>query len=879
MSENTIEIVPAKVRPPRKISPFWLLPLIAFLIGSLLFFQILQDQGEKITIRFQDGAGISAGKTTIRFQGLQIGLVKKVNFTNAMREIEVTAEINPEAKDILRKDTKFWLVHPSASLAGISGLDALVSGNYISLLPGESDEKEDEFVAETEAPIVPVNDGDLLIKLIADDLGSITVGANVYFRKVPVGTIANYRFTDDQRKVEIDVVINKKYTHLVKQDSHFWNISGLKFNANFNSGISLEMDSLLSVVQGAVAFDSPVDSANAKQEQTYQLFSDIKSAKRGIEIQLDIPTNIALTPNETAMFYQGTQIGILSDLDTQSNTKGIRQGTLLIDPNYQDLLRSHSAIILKQPKFSLNKEQLKKFGEFFRGNYLELIAGDGEPKRDFIVQKNEDYLLNRPENLSFSLTAPQSYGVDQGQSIYYHDVKIGEILKRDLTINNVKFSAIIFPDYRHLIGANSQFITVSNLDLSVGLDGLHLNASSPTQWIQGGVRLLNGNATGEAKAQYPLYKDAESAENGIINPEKKATLTLSAKELSGISQGSVLLYRNFQVGEVLSIRPQKNNFEIDLFVEPKYRHLVGEHSLFWIEPAVQVDLSARGLNLQASPLIRTLKGAISFDNNGIKNNRTLYANSEKAHSGNTYITLTAKDASKLSEGMPLKYMGLTVGKIETLKLDNAKKQVKATAFIEDQYYPIIAKAGSKFSAISPEISTTGLKNLDAVLQNYINIQVGNGGVQTKFVLTNTDNNSIQFNTGFPIIIETSNANGIVADAPILYRGIQVGAVQRLSLSELGDRVLIYAKISNQYRHLVRKNSQFWTASGYTIDISLSGASINSGTISQLLNGGIAFSTPSGTVIQPQAEANQRFLLQHRIPKGALNWDQMYPDNN
>ncbi|QLB20491.1 hypothetical protein A6B43_02515 [Vespertiliibacter pulmonis] len=873
MSENTVEIIPAKVRPPRKISPFWLLPLIAFLIGSVLFFQILQEQGEKITIRFQDGAGISAGKTAIRFQGLQIGLVKKVNFTNAMREVEVTAEISPEAKDILRKDTKFWLVRPSASLAGVSGLDALVSGNYISLLPGESNEEEDEFIAETEAPLVPVNDGDLLIKLIADDLGSITVGANVYFRKVPVGTIADYRFTDDQRKVEIDVVINKKYTHLVKQDSHFWNISGLKFNANFNSGISLEMDSLLSVVQGAVAFDSPVDSVKAKQEQTYQLFSDIKSAKRGIEAHLKIPTNIALSPNETALFYQGVQIGILSNLETPPNNQGMRLGTLLIDPNYQDLLRSHSAIVLKQPKFNLNKEQLEKFSELFRGNYLELIAGDGEPKLDFIVQKNEDYQLNRPENLSFSLTSPQSYGVDQGQGVYYHDVKIGEILKRDLTINNVKFSVIIFPDYRHLIGENSKFITVSNLDLSVGLDGFHLNASSPAQWVQGGIRLLDGNATGEAKTQYPLYKDVESAENGVITTEKKTTLTLSAKELSGISQGSVLLYRNFQVGEVLNIRPQKNNFEVDIFVEPKYRHLVSEHSRFWIEPAVQVDLSARGLNLQASPLMRTLKGAISFDNNGAKNNRTLYANVEKAHSGNTYITLTAKDASKLSEGMPLKYMGLTVGKIETLTLDNAKKQVKATAFINGQYYPVIAKAGSKFSAISPEISTTGLKNLDAVLQNYINIQVGNGKTQTQFALTNTDNSSVQFTSGFPIIIETSNANGIVADAPILYRGMQVGAVQRLSLSELGDRVLIYAKISNQYRHLVRKNSQFWAASGYTMDISLSGASINSGTMSQLLNGGITFSTPSGTVVQPQAEANQRFRLQRKTPEGALGWDQ------
>ncbi|VEI44335.1 paraquat-inducible protein B [Actinobacillus equuli] len=118
------------------------------------------------------------------------------------------AEINPEAKSVLRDDTKFWLVKPSASIAGVSGLDALVSGNYITLLPGEG-KSANEFIAEEEPPAVAVTDGDLLVRLISNDLGSITVGASVYFRKVPVGSIADYRFTNDQKKVEIDVVIDK----------------------------------------------------------------------------------------------------------------------------------------------------------------------------------------------------------------------------------------------------------------------------------------------------------------------------------------------------------------------------------------------------------------------------------------------------------------------------------------------------------------------------------------------------------------------------------------------------------------------------------------------------------------------------------------------
>ncbi|RCU34527.1 MCE family protein, partial [Acinetobacter baumannii] len=78
--------------------------------------------------------------------------------------------------------------------------------------------------------IAQLNPGDLLIHLISDDLGSISIGASIYYKKTPVGKIYDYHFTEDGKKVEIDVVIDKPYTKFVKKDSHFWNISGINAN-------------------------------------------------------------------------------------------------------------------------------------------------------------------------------------------------------------------------------------------------------------------------------------------------------------------------------------------------------------------------------------------------------------------------------------------------------------------------------------------------------------------------------------------------------------------------------------------------------------------------------------------------------------------------
>ncbi len=109
-------------------------------------------------------------------------------------------------------------------------------------------------------------------------------------------------------------------------------------------------------------------------------------------------------------------------------------------------------------------------------------------------------------------------------------------------------------------------------------------------------------------------------------------------------------------------------------------------------------------------------------------------------------------------------------------------------------------------------------------------------------------------------------------SPVLYRGVEVGTIRKFDLNSLGDRVLIHIAITPKYQHLVRKNSEFWVSSGYDLSLGWKGAEFNTGSVQQLLKGGISFSTPSSTVVQPQAPANQRFLLQIKRPVEAQSWN-------
>lgn len=899
------ETIPtAEVLYRKRISSFWLLPFIALCIGIILLYQLHQEKGREITIYFSDGAGLVANKTEIRYQGLQVGVVRKVNFTDDLKLIQVTADIYPEAETLLREDTKFWIVQPSASLAGISGLDALVSGNYITLSPGYG-KPATEFVALSQGPVAEVTAGDLSLVLIADSLGSISLGAKVYYRKVPVGKVNNYHFLPN-KKIAIDLVINKQYADLVRQNSHFWNTSGIQADLSL-SGIKVNVDSLDSIIQGAITFDSPDNSPPAINESTFTLYPSLTAAKRGIKVGLVLPADTAgLTPNKTPVYYKNMHVGVLAEyqpnfqhnnvqykemptsLTSSDQVLGNEQdrqqdpkinAELLLEPSMQFLLRTGTKIILRE-RPSLSSGDLT---QFIQGKSFEIIAGEGEPQQQFVVIKQSDLLLHQIGTLVVHLRSTQSYGIEVGQPLLFNGIEIGNVVKRQVKDTTIYYTVAVAREYRHLINPETKFIVASNFNLSLGVDGLKFSATSPQTWLRGGISIITGKPTAESNplAFYPLYKDLSDAQAGIDSNNLQPTIVLHSQQLPSINVGSAVLYHHFPVGQILSITPDTKQFKIGVFIQPQYRHLLTKQSRFWAESAVEVNLSLQGAKIQAAPLQRVLLGAISFAQLApaqIKQaDLQLYLSQQQAKSVGQQIVLLANDAVNLQIGLPLRYLGVKVGEITQIQLVPQQQQVKITALLFAENFKLLARNGSSFQLITPQISGGGVQNIESLLQPYIKVEAGQGRFSTQFKLQ--DNNSIvAYQNGFPLVLETVSAINLSVNSPVLYRGVEVGIIKKISLNQDADRALVEISLAKKYQHLVRQNSQFWVASGYSFNLGWRGLKVQTGTTKQLLQGGIAFSTPSGEVVQPPAKAYQHFLLQQTAPAGSQNWDQgSYPE--
>lgn len=303
------EVADARVVARRKWSPswVWLVPFVAIIIGLWLAVSAVMSKGPTITIAFNSGEGLEAGKTKIKYKDVGIGEVTAVRLGKDRKEILVTAELTKEAEDYLAADSRFWVVRPRIAGGSVSGLGTLLSGAYIAMDVGKTQTKSKLFKGLDVAPVVT---GDLpgrSFLLHADNLGSLDIGSPVYFRRVPVGQVVAYRVDTSGKGVTLTVFINEPYDKFVNRASRFWHASGLDLSLDAN-GFKVSTESLAALALGGVAFESPMGTDNV-DESPATANSNFTLADSRVQALQHPDTDVAKTRFKFRQSLRGLTIG------------------------------------------------------------------------------------------------------------------------------------------------------------------------------------------------------------------------------------------------------------------------------------------------------------------------------------------------------------------------------------------------------------------------------------------------------------------------------------------------------------------------------------------------------------------------------------------
>lgn len=289
MSESE-EITPSpapapspELRRARRWNVVWFVPLVALLLGGWLIYRNFAAQGPIARIRFDTADGIFAGKTEVRCRSVKVGVVRDVKLAEDLKSVLVFLELNPDSQSLLRRGSRFWVVKPRLSVTEFSGAETLITGAYIELDPGPAgSERHTLFRGRETPPATSSGVPGRRVMLTADEAGSLTIGAPVYYRGFEVGRIEGRSLDASGLKVTYNAFIRDEYTRLVTTNTRFWNTSGIDISAGAD-GFKVRTPSFQAMVSGGVSFGVTVgDTAGepAPDGMNFTLFSDQDAAKK-----------------------------------------------------------------------------------------------------------------------------------------------------------------------------------------------------------------------------------------------------------------------------------------------------------------------------------------------------------------------------------------------------------------------------------------------------------------------------------------------------------------------------------------------------------------------------------------------------------------------
>jgi paraquat-inducible protein B len=274
---------PVSPPPPRgRFSPVWIIPVVSALLGLWLVWRHYAAEGPEITVRFETAEGIVAGKTPVLCRSVPVGTVTRIDLTEDLKGVIITLDMNRDADRLLAGDSQIWIVRARYSSAGISGLNTLVSGNYLELQPGVLKDRSLHFIGLENPPATPPGIPGLRFKLIAEQAGGLGPGTSIVYKGINVGKLDTRVFNPESGEVEFDAFIEAAYARLVGERTHFYNSGGLDLKLGAD-GVQVR-GTLESLLASNVSFTEPAGNHPRPNPlpdgQTFALYSGFDEARK-----------------------------------------------------------------------------------------------------------------------------------------------------------------------------------------------------------------------------------------------------------------------------------------------------------------------------------------------------------------------------------------------------------------------------------------------------------------------------------------------------------------------------------------------------------------------------------------------------------------------
>jgi paraquat-inducible protein B len=818
-----VNLASADVVPRQGISVIWFIPFIALIFGGWLGIKAISEQGVFITIEFENGSGIIPKKTEVRYKGLVTGLVSKVEPSDDLESVIAEVEMTQSFAQYLTENTLFWLVSADISLQGVSGLDTLVSGSYINIIPDtdKQAESQDHFIALNEAPQLDMTTPGLHLTLKATVLGSISEDSPITFKQIPIGYVTGYHYSEDSQDININIFIEQEYAHLVKENSLFWNTSGVQFTASVAAGIKVNTDSLGSILGGGIAVDTlsyQEKQPPAKNGHVFPLHADFQSAEMGHSIELTLDWNSGVNHN-AAILYQGLTIGAIESFSKIDPKTRKITAKAKVNPRVVPYLTEQSQFYLVSPKIDLTG--ISNIQSLLTGTQISIQPSlQGAPKNKFLVFNTKPPYPYSEPGLHLIIESDNRHSLKIGNNIYVKQQVVGSVQALETVGTEKQFIHIhIQKEYQHYVTTSSRFYNNSGLKIKASLLGIDVDAQSLQSMLTGGISIINVDKASEDKPvvngeRFHLFANKKLAEQRI-------NFTLAVSDEEHISTNTRILYRGMEIGAIHTIKAEGDKNKLHLGVLPEYEYILREGTQFW--------LAKPSLTLSGATDTDALLGGsyITFDLNNeseiAKTDFVLLTSppAKSASAPGLQLSLLTDTATVATAGSSVSYRGIIVGQVDNVALDKKDDQVQINVTIDDEHKSLI-RADTRFYNASGITLSGGLsdfvvktESIDAMLQGGISFY--NPIVKTTPQVKVKELEKFELfehveqaqSAGLAINVHFNNLSGLKVNTKVIYQAQEVGSVTRLIFEKDKVGVTALVLLNDVGAKFAQQGTHFW----------------------------------------------------------------------
>lgn len=434
--------------------------------------------GPRLTITFAEAFAMRPGESGVYYRGLPVGIVERVELSEDRLSVRAHVRLSRSVAPLTDSSTVFQYVRPRISWEGITGLEAIIVGPFIELIPGPGGEHTTEFVgtpdSEAEEIVLRREFNGQRISLKAEAIPWLIAGTPVFHRGVQVGAVLEKSASPDGG-AEVRIALRGDCGELVNATTRFWRLPATRVAAA-PGGIQATSDGLVALLRGGIAFDSfgPFGPPQPEARQLYDSFEMAAAISPPIRIRMS--DGQGLLAGGTALRYRGIPVGIVESIETLPDAV---VATARFFGGYDFLRREGTRFTVVRPEVSVSG--VSGLETLVSGVFIacEKAEDPGAIVTTFRARESEEEQLEVATGFEIELVA-ETTPIAAGASIIYNEMRVGEITGKRLSHDGTEtvLDAKILDEYRHLVRTNSVFWNSTGTKAKIGPFQIRIEAPS-----------------------------------------------------------------------------------------------------------------------------------------------------------------------------------------------------------------------------------------------------------------------------------------------------------------------------------------------------------------------------------------------------------------